>query len=269
MSLGRRQVSVQDERSWIFNRMVDAYGARPPYPHALIEALAAAVPPSARVADLGAGLGYVALPLAARGLSVVAVEPAELMLRRLTAEAARLDVPLRALHAKAEDLPLPTASTDLVVIADALHFMDAELVAREVDRILAPGGVVAILTCREDDTPFMRSVREIIDCTAARRPRSVDAALKQLLRVSRVRVESEQTFRDATPVSQARLEDILRSISFVGPAMNAARFADLRERLLALAAERVWARRFDLCIARASLRRRARRPTSHEPRIRQ
>jgi SAM-dependent methyltransferase len=261
MSFGRRQVSVADTASWVFNRMVGAYSARPAYPLALIEALELAARGQRRVLDLGAGLGHVALPMAARGLSVTAVEPARLMLDRLSELASREHLSVRTLHAKAEALPVPNAAFDLTVVADALHFLDVELVADEIDRVLAPAGALVVLTVAYDDTPFMRSVRALVDSAAVRRPRNVSAAIQQLFRLTRTRPEAERVFVDATAVDAERLEQILQSISFVGPAMNAERFAAFRKRIRELPYERVWARRLTLHVARASARRRARPPS--------
>ncbi|HEX8910372.1 MAG TPA: methyltransferase type 11, partial [Anaeromyxobacteraceae bacterium] len=65
--MGRRSVSLHDQDRWVFNRLADDYLARPPYPDALVERLAAlAGGAGARAVDLGAGVGHLALPLAAR-----------------------------------------------------------------------------------------------------------------------------------------------------------------------------------------------------------
>ena len=140
MSLGRRKVSLDQPSRWVFNRMAEFYAARPPYPAALVDALAElAGPVGSRVGDLGAGVGHLALPLAARGFDVVAIEAAQAMLDQLRAAAAARGIALRALHAAAEQLPLETACLDLVVVADALHFLDTELTARQIARVLARG----------------------------------------------------------------------------------------------------------------------------------
>lgn len=49
--------------------------ARPAYPRASIDALAALAPADGRVGDLGTSVGHVHLPLAERGLDVAAVDP--------------------------------------------------------------------------------------------------------------------------------------------------------------------------------------------------
>jgi hypothetical protein len=151
------------------------------------------------------------------------------------------------------------------VIADALHFLDVELAGSEVDRVLAPRGAVAVVTCGFDDTPFMRAIRVSIDAIAARRPRVVDATLKQLFGLSRTRLQLEHTFTDATPVSRARLDAILRSISFVGPSFRGPRLRAFEQRLDAVSEEPLWARRFALHVARASARRRPQRGLRREP----
>src|SRR5512138_1131925 len=196
VSLGRRKVGLHDAKRWVFNRMADVYDARPPYPRALFDALAALAPARGRVGDLGAGIGHVALPLAERGLDVVAVEPAHAMLERLRSAAAKRRLAVQAVHATAEALPLDDASLDLVVVADAVHFLDAELVAREIARVLVPKGALAIITCELGKTPFMTSLVEIIEASVPRRPRKIEQNLVQILAMSGVRFASARRFHD-------------------------------------------------------------------------
>lgn len=247
MSLGRRKVSVEDERSWVFNRMVSAYEARPAYPVALVETLAGlAGMRRARVADIGAGLGHLALPLAARDFEVTAVEPAVRMLERLDERARERMLPIRSVHAQAEALPLPDGSFDLVVLADALHFIDSERAAYELARVLAPRGALALVTCEFASTPFMQSIVRAMQDAAPRRPREVSSTVTQLLAVARIRSSKELSFFDEVSVDHVTLEGILRSISFIGPAMNAQRYAAFRERVLDIEHEPRWARTLTL-----------------------
>src|SRR5216117_2702618 len=117
MGRKRRHVGLDNAAGWVFNRMADVYDARPPYPEALIAAIAA-LAPGPRVADLGAGIGHLALPLAARGFDVVAVEPAEAMLDALRKASRRGCFSLATVHGMAEALPFEAARFDLVLIAD-------------------------------------------------------------------------------------------------------------------------------------------------------
>jgi ubiquinone/menaquinone biosynthesis C-methylase UbiE len=255
LSLGRRKVRLEDASRWVFNKMAHVYDARPPYPEALVDAVAALAPLGARVADLGAGTGHLALPLAARGLEVTAIEPAREMLARLRAAADARGLAVRAEHATAEATPLPSRSIDLVVVADALHFIDAELVAAEISRVLRPGGALAVVTTALGDTPYMRALGDIIDDAVPRRPRALTQQLVHVSAQAEVPFTDERVFCDETPVDRETLELILRSISFIGPAMHEGRFAAFRRRVHALPGPAVWARTFTLRTGRRALRR--------------
>jgi SAM-dependent methyltransferase len=234
--------------------MADVYDARPAYPALLIDALAE-LAPGQRVGDLGAGIGHVALPLAGRGFDVVAIEPAQAMLERLRVEARKRRLKVRTIHAAAEALPLDNASLDLAVVADALHFLDAELFAQEIARVLAPRGALAIVTCELGKTPFMQSLVEIIEGAVPRRPRNLDQNLVQVSAITGVGFAHTRVFHDETPVDNATLERILRSISFIGPAMNPTRFAAFRARVQALRGQPTWARTFTLRAGRRLTRK--------------
>ena len=239
--------------------MAAFYPARPAYPAELLDAVAElAGPVRSRIGDLGAGVGHLALPLAERGSEVVAIEPAQAMLEQLRAVASEKGLALRSLHAAAEALPLEPASLDLVVIADALHFLDTELTARQIARVLAPGGALALVTCGFGQTPFMRGVVRLMEEAAPRRPRALTQSIVHLSAQSGVPLTEERRFHDETPIDHPTLERILRSISFIGPAMNVTRFAAFRERVHALSEAPSWARTFVLRWGRSKVRRTSR-----------
>jgi SAM-dependent methyltransferase len=246
MSLGRRNVTLAQPERWVGNRVAEAYAARPPYPAALVDALAAlaglAGDEASPIVDVGAGAGHLALPLAARGHRVIAVDAAEGMLKvlRARAEAAGMVVELR--HATAEALPLTAASAALAIVADALHFLDAHRAGDELARVLRARAALAVVQVELADTPFMQAVQAAMRQAAPRRPRALAATRVQLAARAGVKLALAGSFACTTPLTAAELELQLRSISFIGPAMNAERFAALRARVLDIPAPRVWAR---------------------------
>lgn len=243
MGLGRRGTSIKDDGAWVFNKMADVYDARPAYPTGLIEALVAlAGPLGAHVGDLGAGVGHVALPLAQRGLQVTAIEPARAMLEQLRSHARVHGVVIEAMHAAAEAVPVEAGTFDLVVIADALHFLDAELTGIEVARILDERGALAIVTSELGETPFMRALIQLMEEAAPRRPRETQPSIAQLAALADVALSAPVTFRDDTPVDAEQLRRIVRSISYIGPAMNAERFAAFWQRVAQIPHPPVWSR---------------------------
>ncbi len=246
MALGRRKVRLEEQSAWVFNRMADVYPARPEYPGALIDALAELAGTGRRVLDLGAGIGHLALPLAARGFEVVALEPARAMLDVLTARAEEAALSVRTVHGTAESIPLPDASFDLVVVGDALHFLDAELAGREVGRVLCAGGGLGLVGCTLADTPYMQSVVRVMEEAAPRRPRVVTNAARQFFKMAGVAEREPRAFADQHSVDLERLERILRSVSFIGPAMNPERFAAFSRRIRELPGKPHWARTFEL-----------------------
>jgi len=134
-----------------FTHHADEYAAvRPGYPAAAVDLL---VPAGAVDAlDLAAGTGKLTESLVARGLHVVAVEPADGMREQLVARLPQVDV-----HAgTAERIPLPDASVDVVTVAQAWHWFDEPAAAAEVARVLRPGGTLGIVwNDRDEDVPWV------------------------------------------------------------------------------------------------------------------
>ncbi len=94
-----------------------------------------------RVLDLGAGTGKLTRLLLELGHEVVAVEPDPLMRERLVTGSPDAV----ALDGRGEALPLPDATVDAVLVAQAWHWMDHERTAVEVARVLRPAGALVLL----------------------------------------------------------------------------------------------------------------------------
>lgn len=246
VSIGRRKVSLDNPSAWVFNKMVDAYTARPDYPAELVAELKAPWPAGARVLDVGAGIGHLSLPLAEAGFPVTAVEPAIFMKEHLAARAAQSRLPIAVHQAQAEQLPFDDRHFDVVLLADALHFIDSERASREMARVLSANGHLAVLSWAPADTPFMTALRKIMEEAAPRRPRNVQQSIVELFAVAGMALPVPQRFTQSLPVSFEQLDNLLRSISFIGPAMNADRFRAFQTHVRSIPHPPVWSRTFTL-----------------------
>jgi ubiquinone/menaquinone biosynthesis C-methylase UbiE len=98
--------------------------------------------------DLGAGTGFVALALAPRVDSVLAVDVSPVMTESLAARAAQAGLEnVRTAVTDLRTLRLPAASVDLVVSSYALHHLrdgDKRALVAEAARWLRPGGRLVV-----------------------------------------------------------------------------------------------------------------------------
>lgn len=134
---------------------------RPPYPQAAVDALVPAG--CVDVLDLAAGTGKLTAALVARGLHVLAVEPAEGMRAQLVAALPQVEV-----HGgTAEAIDLPDSCVDAVTVAQAWHWFDEPAAAAEVARVLRPGGSLGIVwNDRDEDVPWVRAYGELLHAQA-------------------------------------------------------------------------------------------------------
>ena len=112
---------------------------RPLYPDSLF-ALLAGLTPEHRVAlDCGTGNGQAALGLVNHFERVIAIDPSADQINRATPHP-RIDYR----ESRAESLPLPDASVDLVTAAQSLHWFDPAAFFCEGRRVLNARGVIAV-----------------------------------------------------------------------------------------------------------------------------
>ncbi len=125
----------------LFSRDSTAYARfRPRYPHELFAWLAT-LPERRRLAwDCATGSGQAAASLTRHFDRVVGTDASPAQLRAAT------KVPgLAYVACLAEETALASRSVDLITIAQALHWLDYPRFFREIDRIIAPGGVLAVI----------------------------------------------------------------------------------------------------------------------------
>jgi SAM-dependent methyltransferase len=167
---------------------------RPPPP----QALDWLIPPGAQaILDLAAGTGVVTRELVGRAGRVVAVEPDARMREVLAARCPGAEV----LDGRGENIPLPDASVDAVVISAAWHWLDPERAVPEITRVLRVGGTLGVIwISRDDRVPWVAEFNAL-----ARESREADRAPEG----SWGRRRREVTFPPGTPMSppeQRRVE---------------------------------------------------------------
>jgi SAM-dependent methyltransferase len=117
------------------------------------EILAQAWPCGSRVADLGCGAGFLAGWLAARSEDVVGVDHSERMLAQ-----ARANVPAAEFRqGELDALPFADDEVDAAFANLVWHHVpDHDAAAREVHRIVRPGGLVVVSDLQPHDSDWMR-----------------------------------------------------------------------------------------------------------------
>jgi SAM-dependent methyltransferase len=101
--------------------------------------------PGQRLLDVGTGTGALARVLAARGARVTALDPSQTLLDEAMRLAAEEGVSLVPVLGTAEATGLPDSAFDAVTAGQCWHWLDGEAAARELSRVLVPGGALAIL----------------------------------------------------------------------------------------------------------------------------
>jgi len=125
-----------------FSRQAGAYMAfRPDYPAMLFEFLASLPDRHERVWDCGTGNGQAALGLAPHFDQVLASDASADQIAK-----ARSHPKVSYFVAPAEQSGLESASIDLVLVAQAVHWFDFDKFYAEVRRVAVPGGMLALVS---------------------------------------------------------------------------------------------------------------------------
>ncbi|HYW50863.1 MAG TPA: class I SAM-dependent methyltransferase [Gemmatimonadaceae bacterium] len=123
-----------------FSPVAAAYAAsRPRYPGELFDWLASLTHRHALAWDAGCGSGQASVALAAHYDQVIATDASAAQL----ANAERRPNVTYRIAAESDEL-IAEGSVDLVTVAQAVHWFDRTRFWREVQRALAPGGVLAV-----------------------------------------------------------------------------------------------------------------------------
>lgn len=145
---------------------------RPTYPSAAIDAVLSGLGGSGPIvaADIGAGTGISSRLLAERGVRVIAVEPNRSMLEF---GASRGDALIEWRCATGEATGLGHGSVDVVLCAQAFHWLDHARALAEFARVLRVGGRAAVVWNVHDEADgFTAAYRAVVARHALESPRS-------------------------------------------------------------------------------------------------
>ena len=133
---------------------------RPDYPRQLTGWLADTLRINAQssVIDLGAGTGKFTRLLSTLAPTLTAVEPVAAMGAQLT----KLLPDVRLVNGTAESIPLPSASTDAVVCAQAFHWFSTEAALAEIHRVLKPDGRLGLVWNVRDESVDLGSTTLVL-----------------------------------------------------------------------------------------------------------
>jgi len=144
------------------------------------------------VLDLGCGNGLNTVILAALGARVISVDISDESLR-LTEERAKVNKVNRSVtlvHSDAAGIPIDAESTDLVLCAAILHHVDCVATAKQIRRVLKPGGRAVFME------PLLGP--------------ALFGAIKRLL------PKSEGVTDDERPLTHEQVADVSRSVGLHG-----------------------------------------------------
>ena len=124
-----------------FSSLANAYRRyRPSYPPAVFQFLAENAPAREVALDIAAGNGQAAAGLAHWFERVIAFDPSEEMIAHALPTAG-----VEFHLGRAEDIPARDHCADVIIVAQALHWFDQNAFFKEAERVLKPGGLLAIL----------------------------------------------------------------------------------------------------------------------------
>lgn len=111
-----------------------------------------------QVLEIGAGTGKFMPTLEQCGGSIIAVEP----IAEMRQELVRAFPEVVALEGSADAIPLPDASVESVVCAQAFHWFATPAALAEMRRVLVPGGMLGLIwNGRDEDVPWVAALSAI------------------------------------------------------------------------------------------------------------
>lgn len=188
---------------------------RPDYPPAVSAWLrdTLGLGPGKTVLDLGAGTGKFTPRLVDTGATVIAVEPVPAMLANLSAALPQV----RALAGTATAIPLPDASVDAVVCAQAFHWFATPEALDEILRVLKPGGKLGLVwNLRDASVPWVARLDAIVNEAEGDTPRYYTGAWRRVFpHAGLTPLQEIQFSQEHTGTPEDVLCNRVRSTSFI------------------------------------------------------
>jgi ubiquinone/menaquinone biosynthesis C-methylase UbiE len=213
-----------------FGRGASAYErGRPGYPKAAVDWICERlqIGPENTVVDLGAGTGKFTRLLEPSGAKLYAVEPSAGMREQL-----EIAVPsATVLDASAEAIPLAAGVVDAVTAAQSFHWFATDRVLAELQRVLRPGGGLALVWNRRDmKDPLQLRLEKIIARYRAATPAHENDRWKDIMRsTTRFSPIGQREFGYEQLLDRGGLVDRVLSISFMAALPERSRDAIARE----------------------------------------
>jgi SAM-dependent methyltransferase len=165
------------EQRLVFGEVAEQYDrARPSYPDALVDAVVAyaGLRDGDRVLEVGCGTGKATVPFAARDFRVLALEPDPDMAAIASRNCSHLGVTIE--NASFEEWHAAPGSFEVLMSAQAWHWIEPETRLGKAHDLLVPGGALALFWNRSEwpDSPLSRAIDEVyqrvVPALAARTP---------------------------------------------------------------------------------------------------
>jgi SAM-dependent methyltransferase len=171
---------IHDAAARGFEAAVEHYGrGRPTYPDDALGYVVRelGITEGRDVLELGAGTGKFTELIVHSGARITAIEPVDAMRTALERACPTVTV----LDGTAEAIPLPDASADAVIAAQAFHWFDGGRALPEIHRVLRPDGLLGMIwNVRDDASDWAERLTAIFDRLAGTdAPRYRDGAWRR------------------------------------------------------------------------------------------
>jgi SAM-dependent methyltransferase len=191
---------------------------RPDYPAAAVERMVSRLDlrSGRTVLDLAAGTGKLTRLLVPSKANVIALEP----VREMRAELERRVPGVVVLAGTAERMPLTDRYVDAVTVGQAFHWFKQDEALREINRVLRPGGGVALIwNARDERHPVQAALSEVFDAFEGDTPRRKQRDWRTLLPDSGLYERCERAlFQHEQVVDEQGLVERVVSTSFIAAA---------------------------------------------------